>query len=290
MTVVTSIQKSGLLSRTDMKQDLKDTTFIIPICIESEDRMRNVITSLCYILDNFDTKVILKEVDNESVFQEHALPQITEYVGDGIDNLTHIFEKKDELDSTFYRQRHINEMLNLVETKVTANYDCDVLLPFDTYLDSQRFIVEEAYDVIYPYGQGPWQKKVYATDEMVSEFLSNDCEFSYLEKKVEIDNAESGHVQFIRTSAYREAGMENENFKAYAPEDKERLHRFVKLGYNVGRIENWVYHLEHARGDNSWLTNPHMRDNFALWESLQQLNEEELRQYYKEQKYLKKYK
>ena len=56
---------------------------------------------------------------------------------------------------------------------------------------------------------------------------------SYLEKKVEIDNAESGHVQFIRTSAYREAGMENENFKAYAPEDKERLHRFVKLGYNV---------------------------------------------------------
>ena len=87
-----------------------------------------------------------------------------------------------------------------------------------------RFIVEEAYDVIYPYGQGPWQKKVYATDEMVSEFLSNDCEFSYLEKKVEIDNAESGHVQFIWTSAYREAGMENENFKAYAPEDKERLH------------------------------------------------------------------
>ena len=72
MTVVTSIQKSGLLSRTDMKQDLKDTTFIIPICIESEDRMRNVITSLCYILDNFDTKVILKEVDNESVFQAHA--------------------------------------------------------------------------------------------------------------------------------------------------------------------------------------------------------------------------
>ena len=84
--------------------------------------------------------------------------------------MTHIFEKKDELDPTFYRQRHINEMLNLVETKVTANYDCDVLLPFDTYLDSQRFIVEEAYDVIYPYGQGPWQKKVYATDEMVSEF------------------------------------------------------------------------------------------------------------------------
>tara|TARA_R100000406_G_scaffold17434_1_gene10857 strand:+ start:4557 stop:5378 length:822 start_codon:yes stop_codon:yes gene_type:complete len=273
-----------------MKRDLKDTTFIIPICIESEDRMRNVITSLCYILDNFDTKVILKEVDSESVFQAQALPQIAEYVEDGIENLTHIFEKKDELDPTFYRQRHINEMLHMVETEVTANYDCDVLLPFKTYLEAQQFILEEGYDVIYPYGQGPWQKKVYATDEMVSEFLSNDCKFAYLEKKVEIDNAESGHVQFIRTSSYREAGMENENFKAYAPEDKERIHRFTTLGYNVGRIENWVYHLEHARGDNSWLTNPHMQNNFALWEFLQSLDEEALRQYYKEQKYLKKYK
>ena len=290
MTVVTSTPKNGLLSRTDMKRDLKDTTFIIPICIESVDRMRNVITTLCYLLDNFDTKVIVKEVDSQSVFQEQALPQITEYVEDGIENLVHVFEKKDELDPTFYRQRHINEMLNMVETEITANYDCDVLLPFKTYTEAQNFIMFQGYDVIYPYGQGPWQKKVYATDEMVSEFLSNDCQFSYLEKKVEIDNAESGHVQFIRTSSYREAGMENENFKAYAPEDKERLHRFTTLGYNVGRIENWVYHLEHSRGDNSWLTNPHMVENFRLWEFLKSIPEEALRQYYKEQKYLKKYK
>ena len=74
------------------------------------------------------------------------------------------------------------------------------------------------------------------------------------------------------------------------PEDKERIHRFTTLGYNVGRIENWVYHLEHTRGENSWLTNPHMyKTTLALWEFLQSLDEEELRQYYKEQKYLKKY-
>ena len=50
--------------------DLKSCTFIIPVRIESEDRMRNVITVLCYILENFDTKVILKEVDTESVFRK----------------------------------------------------------------------------------------------------------------------------------------------------------------------------------------------------------------------------
>lgn len=291
MIVGICIPKNGPLSRTDMKRDLKDTTFIIPIRIESEDRMRNVITSLCFLLENFDTKVIVKEVDDVSVFQEQCLPQISEYVEDSIENLTHIFEKSDPFDEgTFFRMRYINEMLSMCDTEVVANYDCDVLLPLNTYVEAQNFILKEGYDVIYPYGQGPWQKKVYATDEMVSTFLSNDCEFSHLEKKIEYDNAESGHCQFFRRTAWIEGGMENENFISYSPEDKERLHRFTTLGYNVGRIENWVYHLEHARTQNSWITNPHMQNNFALWEFLQTLNEEELRQYYKEQKYLKKYK
>jgi len=277
-----------------MKHNLKDTTFIIPIKIESDDRLRNVITVCCFLLENFDTKVIIKEVDNESVFEQVALPQISEYVEGAIDNLTHMFEQEDPDDPVFYRMRYINEMLYKADTPVIANYDCDVLMPIQTYLEAQKQLTEGSFDVIYPYGLGPWQKKVFATDAMVSEFLSNDCEFSYLEKKIEIDNAESGHVQFFRRSAYIEGGMENENFRGSAPEDKERIHRFTTLGYNVGRIENWIYHLEHSRGNNSWPVsyhgNPHMKDNIALWNFLSGLNADELRLYYRDQKYLKKYK
>ena len=54
--------------------DLKNTTFIIPVRIESADRMRNVITILCYLLENFDTNVILKEVDTKSVYEEEVFP------------------------------------------------------------------------------------------------------------------------------------------------------------------------------------------------------------------------
>ena len=275
-----------------MKRDLKDTTFILPIKIESDDRLRNVITVCCFLLENFDTKVIIKESDSASVFRLEALEQITEYVEDAIENLTHVYEEKDPDDPVFYRMRYLNEMLDMVETPVVANYDCDVLLPIDTYLQSQKMCKGD-YDVVYPYGHGTWQKKINADDEMVSEFLSNDCDFSILEKNYEPDRAESGHVQFFNTAAYREGGMENENFRGSSPEDKERIHRFVKLGYNVGRIENWVYHLEHSRGNNSWPVsyhgNPHMQQNIALWESLQRMEKDELRQYYNEQKYLKKY-
>ena len=58
MIVGISIPKSGLLSPTNMN-DLSDVTFIIPVRIESEDRMRNVITTLCYLLENFDTRMII---------------------------------------------------------------------------------------------------------------------------------------------------------------------------------------------------------------------------------------
>ena len=56
-----------------MKKDLKDCTFIIPIRIESTDRLRNVITILCYLNSNFDTNIIVKEVDKESIFDKSGL-------------------------------------------------------------------------------------------------------------------------------------------------------------------------------------------------------------------------
>ena len=87
---------------------------------------------------------------------------------------------------------------------------------------------------------------------------------------------------------YIEGGLENENFKAYAPEDKERYYRFTTLGYNVGRITDFVYHLEHSRGENSWFNNPHMVYNMQEWEKIQSMDKEQLLDYYSQQEYLKK--
>ena len=57
-----------------MKTDLSNATFIIPIRIESDDRLRNVVTSIAFLVENFDTNIIVKEVDKESVFQTEVLP------------------------------------------------------------------------------------------------------------------------------------------------------------------------------------------------------------------------
>ena len=270
--------------------DLKNCTFIIPIRIESEDRMRNVVTVLAYLLKNFDTKVILKEVDIESVFEDQVLPQIEDFLGDNIDNLTHVFEKSD--DPVFYRMKILNEMIDMADTMVIANYDCDVLFKKDTYVESVKMIMD-GFDLVYPYGFGNYQKQVFIDDDGVSEFINEDFDFEVLDKKSRMYDAQYGHVQFVNRKSYILAGMENENFRGSSPEDKERFYRFDKMGYSVGRIDDIVYHLEHSRGANSWPNsvqgNPYMKQNFDEWEKIQNMTGHQLRSYYSNQEYLKKY-
>lgn len=265
--------------------DLSNATFIIPIRIESDDRLRNVVTTTAFLLENFKTNIIIKEVDRKSRFKHEALPILKSIVATPID-VHHIFEESD--DPLFHRQRVLNEMIMEADTEIVINYDCDAILPIKSIKFAYDSIMDGTHDVVYPYGWGNYQYQVKPSDNVVSDFLE-EYDYSILKSNSKIYDAQSGWVQFFKRSVYIEGGMENENFRAYAPEDKERLYRFEKLGYNVGRINDFIYHLEHARGENSWFTNPHMQHNNNVWEGIQKMSKEQLVEYYSTQKYLKKY-
>ena len=207
---------------------LKDTTFIIPIRIESDDRLRNVIVSSIYLLDNTECNIIIKESDSESIFARDALPQIIECVGkEKGSRLNHVFEKNDE--DVFHRTRLLNDMVILTKTKVVVNYDCDILLPLISYETCEKWILDGKYDMVYPYGDGNWQYQIFADDELVSEFINGDYNFDILMKKSKVYDAKYGFCQFFSTEKYIEGGLENENFIAYGYEDNERFYRFNKF-------------------------------------------------------------
>ena len=104
-----------------MRTDLSQATFIIPIRIESPDRLRNVVTTTAFLLENFKTNIIIKEVDKESVFQRDALPILEDIVDVDIwENFNFIFEESDE--PLFHRQRVLNEMIHVTETPIVVNY------------------------------------------------------------------------------------------------------------------------------------------------------------------------
>ena len=270
-----------------MRTDLSQATFIIPIRIESSDRLRNVVTTTAFLLENFNTNIIIKEVDKESVFKKEALPILEDIVEVNIwENFNFIFEYSE--DPLFHRQRVLNEMIDITETPIVVNYDCDVILPKQSYELAYKSILDGVYDVVYPYGSGMYQKQVHAIDSTVSKFLETG-NYEHLNLVSKDHTSDFGWAQFFKTKVYRDGGMENENFKAYAPEDKERFYRFTTLGYNVGRINDYVYHLEHERGENSWFSNPYMEDNMMEWTKLGSMNKKQLLKYYSEQEYLQKY-
>lgn len=254
--------------------DLKDTTFIVPIRIESTDRAFNFQYVIQYLCRNFETNIMVWESDKKPIASE-ILRRINPYKT----KIKYWFEKTE--DSTFHRTRLLNEMLADCKTTIVVNYDADILLEPSTYLKACEAIRSGQAHLVYPYFLGESQKKVFRTT-----LRSNLLE----EQKHHPARSLCGHCQFFDRKAYIEGGMENESFLSYGAEDVERMDRFRKLGYKVIWLDDcYVYHIEHSRGPNSGKDNPHFEANENLFNDLSALDPDQLRAHYKTVSYLKKY-
>ena len=124
-----------------------DLTFIIPTRIESEDRLRNIISSVSYLLKHLDAKVIVKEVAPHHTFKHRALPEIKKYADTS--NLTCLFEETQQ--PLFCKSKVLNDLIVAADTKFVANYDADCILPLDEYYSAYGAIENNTLDVVYPY-------------------------------------------------------------------------------------------------------------------------------------------
>ena len=79
------------------RYDLLKCTFIIPLRIETADRMRNIITTLIYLTRNFACRIIVKEVDKESIYLRDVKPLLEQALEpEMLASIIHIFEESDE--------------------------------------------------------------------------------------------------------------------------------------------------------------------------------------------------
>jgi len=264
--------------------DLKDTTFMIPLRVETQDRMRNAITILTYLLRGFNTNVMVLENDSNPTFKENVLPVLEQSVpAFNLKNLNYMYEETEEY--MFHRTRMLNDMTMKADTDIVVNYDTDILLPKNVYSQACQVIRDGTASFVYPYGMGNYQFQVQATDEQVTNFINSNFNFLAFTSKRQWD-AKFGFVQFCDRKEYIRLGMEIEDFKAYGYEDDERFQRFSRLS-KVYRIEDMVWHLEHERTSNSWFNNPHIESNKKLYEKLIKLKPKELLKYCQTQQYMK---
>lgn len=262
------------------KINLRDTTFIIPVSIESSDRLRNLHCSITYLTHHFDTNIIIAEQAKAPMIFMALEKLETEK------NIETLFYQVPSYQKsfTFHRTFLLNEMLSKVKTKVTVNYDVDVILPIESYVKAQEMCLN-GFDLVYPYQD--------SLDGQVMAEMDYKCFIDFLDNP-SVDllkgspwSAKYGFCQFFNTESYKSGYMENENFVSYGPEDVERYERWIKLGYNVGRVDDKVYHIEHSRTENSSGANPMFRHNNELYEQLKNFTKEQTIEYYENQNYVK---
>ena len=259
-----------------------DLTFLIPTRIETEDRLRNIISSVSYLLKHIPAKVIVKEVSNHPTFQFRAIPEIRKYVDTS--NLTYFYEESSE--PWFCKSKVLNDLISASNTKVVANYDVDCILPLSSYHQAYDAINNDHADVVYPYGCGIYQWRAEYDLQIYEEFV-NTLDTSTLDKRKSLSNSTIGWTQFINRQVYIDSFMMNENFISWGCEDDEFYYRMSVLGNRIARIDNYVYHLEHSRTNNSWFSNPNFNNNYQLWNQIKTFDKTELIKYYENQDYLK---
>lgn len=261
-----------------------DLTYIMPVRIESEDRLKNVITSVSFLLNKIpEAKVLVKEVDTKSTFKFRALPEIKKRVKD-VSNLRHIFEESS--DPLFHKTRILNDLILAADTKILCSHDVDVVYPRQSHESAYKAIKDGECDVVYPYGCGIYQYQVDYPMDLFEKFTTEDFDLKIIEGNCRRESSTIGWTQFYSKDAVINGGMWNENFISWGAEDCEFYYRFNVLKYRVGRINNAIWHFEHGRTHNSHYHNPKFRENHELWQRIRNMDKKELVSYYGNLKYL----
>ena len=268
-----------------MDSIMKDLTYILPTKIESEDRLKNIITSVTYLLKNFpEAKVIVKEVSERATFKFDAVPQIKKYVN--IDNLQYIFEES--TDSLFHKTRILNDLILMSDTNIVCSHDVDVIYPVSSHQKAYQLIKEDQFDVIYPYGCGVYQYQVDYPMEVFNSFLSSEFDMNVIQNLCRTESSTIGWTQFYNRAKVISGGLWNENFLSWGAEDCEFYFRFNSLEYRVGRVNDWIWHFEHGRTHNSHYHNPKFMNNHNLWQWMRNQTKETIIQYLNQQEYIKR--
>ena len=221
------------------KIDLKDITFLIPIRVDCPERKENLQLVLQFLNASFNTSVTVLEADQD---EQAAVPE----------NIQKKFVK--DQYPLFHRTKYLNRMTAEAKTPYLAVWDADVIGVPSQLEAGVTLLRRNEADMVFPYN-----KYFYSVSTFFKElYVSNHCNPDILIQAKEYMDRMHGDWSvgggfLVNRTAYIEAGMENENFHGWGPEDAERMVRWDTLGYRVKRVDGPLFHLHHPR--KGWFDN-----------------------------------
>lgn len=204
--------------------------------IDSPEREENFEIVLTFLYEHFDATIMVLEADVEEKIK------VPSYI-------RKIFIKDD--DPVFHHSRYRNFMIKDAETKFISLWDADAIAPENQVVEARDMLRESKCDLVFPYDGRyyhtfPHIKKMYAQKKDTKVLLDNVGMLPLMHGIHSV-----GGAIMMNRETYVKAGMENEKFYGWSPEDYERVLRCEILGYEITRIDGPLFHLHHPRGKTS---------------------------------------
>ena len=226
------------------KQNLMDVTFLFLVRLDTIDRLENILASTQFISSNFETNIRVSEYSScNNGLLEKLLDK----------NIRYSFQE--DHDPILFRTKFINQMTRSVETPFVAVWDADVIMSVGQVVMAVELLRNNEADFVYPY-----EKQALDTSLILRRLYLLDRKIQVLEQNVKkmkemYSPNPLGGAFLANLKAYKESGLENENFYGWGLEDGERYYRWENLGYKIQRVPGPLFHLSHGRGINSTFHN-----------------------------------
>lgn len=213
---------------------LEDLTFLIPIRIDSLERVSNLVTLLKVQNRDFKASIIVQEAD-----------KIQRFTPKDFEDFEYHFVYDE--DPVYFRTKYINQMIRMSRTKYVAIWDADVIIPSIQILKALDSLRSGTAILAYPYDGRLYSLNVRDSylfrESLNQDFLSacllkNDSHFIYYSP---------GGAFMVNKDTYMNAGGENEAIYGWGPDDIERKKRMEVLGLPIYRSEGPLFHLWHPR-------------------------------------------
>ena len=168
-------------------------------------------------------------------------------------------------DPIFFRTHYINMMAKQARTPIIAIWDADAIAPVKQITLAVEQIRQGKADVAHPYDGTSLE-----SSDILRRLFIQTGNIGYIEKnlnKMKIQyqpKVMTGAGFFLNADKYRKAGMENEHFYGWGPEDFERYSRWQAFDYKLFRTEGFMIHLTHQRDINSQFNSKFQMNNLNL--------------------------
>jgi hypothetical protein len=223
-----------------MKYNLKDTTFLFLIRLDSIQRLENLLAVIDYLHQKFETHIHILEASayNNGVVKRLAGNKIC-------------YQYLKDKDPILYKTKYYNKMACEVDTPFLGIWDADVLVESTHIEKAIQFLRSGAADVVYPYNgkaldTGYILRDYYLNKRTINVLNRNKTKMNLLHDKLLY-----GCGIFIKKEKFIWAGMDNEIYYGWGNEDFDRFYKYETLRLNIYRTENCLFHLSHDRQINS---------------------------------------